>query len=479
MFLWAALEKGVPFVLNFAITIIMARLVPPEAYGLVAMTAAVMAIGGVIQNVGLSSALIQRAEPSEDDATTVFIANVVLSVAVGCGLVCVAPTIAAFYERPELRSIVWANAFMLFVASLGIVQTVILQRHYKFRIGFIVELGAIAFAGSVAITMALAGYDAWALVAFSLGQQGARTVLLWLLVRWVPRGRFRWASFAVLWSYGRHLLLASLYHNVATNLTSVLIGKFYSAGLLGLFTRAQSLQMMPVGLVTMPFQRVAFPLYSRHQHDMAGLTVLMRTHTRVLSLLAAYITAGLATCAEEIVLVLFGPHWVASGSMLQVLAAAAFPALLMPIHSEANKGIGRSHWFLWIEIAKKTVLIAALVLGMFFGIMGFLIAIVLVSVSDYILSAICSVRFIGYGWQAQLADLLPSLGTGLAAFAITIGVDAVLQPQEALVELLLKGMVVTLVFGAMFIAFGARAFPEASVAVRVFVYRTATRLSFS
>lgn len=479
MFFWATLEKGVPFFLNFAITIILARLVPPEAYGLVAMTAIVIAIGTVIQNVGLSSALIQREEITDDDATTVFIVNTALSAAFGGALVLTAPSVAAFYQQPQLVPIIWANAVVLFLGSLGIIQSAMLQRHYRFRTGFIVELSAVAFAGTLAIAGALAGWGVWALVAFALGQQGARSVLLWLLVGWIPRGQFRWSSFTGLWSYARHLLLASLYHNIATNLSSVIIGKFYGVGVLGLFARAQSLQMMPVGLVTMPFQRVAFPLYSRHQGDMAGLMVLMRSHTRALALIGAFVMAGLVTCASEIPTFLFGPQWGNTGPMLQILAMATIPVVLMPLHSEANKGIGKSRWFLWVEILKKTVLVTTIIIGAAFGLEGLLYALVTAAVSDYVLSAVSSVRFVGYTWQDQLADILPSLGTGLAAIALAFGIEQWVQPQEGGIALLSKGLLVTVIFVATVAALGRRVFPEAFAAVRTFVRRTVARHSFS
>lgn len=383
-----------------------------------------------------------------------------------------------FYGQPELESIIWVNAAIQIVSSASIIQNVMLQRQYLFRAGFIAEMGATVFAGFLALILGFLHYGVWALVTFSLGQQIAKTFLLWKIVRWKPRGRFCYHSLCSLWTFSAHLLFASLYHNVATNLTTVLIGKYYPATVLGLFTRAQSMQSMPVVLFIQPFQRVSFPLYSRHQHDVKALRELMRKHLRVLSVMSAYVTAMLLTCGTEVVPLIFGDRWTESGNMLEILAPAIFPAMLAPLHSEANKSLGNGRWFLWIEIVKKTLLVFVVALASFFGIKGLLLALVFVAFSDYYLSAISSVRFIEYSWKEQMSDMLPALFICLVAALVALLTDTVISPSGGkFVTLLLKGSVVSIVFGVIFLMFGSRLFPEAFFWVNSSIRRTATWLS--
>ena len=460
MFLWAALEKNIPFMVNFVFAILIARLVSPDAYGLVAMTAILTALATVIQNMGLTSALIQREELSENDTTTVFVANVILGGIVALLLIAFSGQIAQFFDRDEIVSVVHVNAAALLLAALGTVQMAMLQRNYRFRAGLAIEVSVSFLSGGSAIVMALSGYGLWALLIMILVREASRTILLWTLIRWWPRGIFSTASLRELWSYARHMIGASLYHHFATNLTSLLLGKFYSATVLGLFSRAQSLQTLPVGLVTQPVQRVAFPLYSRHQSDWGELRRLLRIHIRSVALLAGVITAGLATCAREIVLILVGETWSASIPMLQTLSLAAFFGVTFPLHSEANKAIGASRWFFWIEVAKKTFLVALIGFGINLGLTWLLWALVISSFVDYLLSATSSARFLGYSWRAQIADLAPALGLTIIAIGLAELATNAFNDPGLWGGLVVQGGIVLVVFAGGIALFGARSFPE-------------------
>lgn len=460
MFFWAALEKNIPFLVSFCFTVAIARLVSPDAYGLVAMTTILTAVGHVIQNMGLTSALIQRKDLRESDTTTVFLTNIAFGGLVAVLLIALSGEIARFFGRDEIVIVVHVNAAALLVASFGAVQMAMLQRHYRFRAGLVIETAVSTLAGTCAIYLALLGHDLWALLVQILVREGSRTLLLWLVIRWRPRGGVSGRSLRELWTYGRHMIGASLYHHFATNLTSLLLGKFYSATTLGLFSRAQSLQTLPVGLVTQPAQRVAFPLYSRTQSDLVALRTLLRAHIRMVALLAGIITAVLATCSREIVLILVGDTWAGAIPMLQTLALAAFFSITFPLHSEANKAIGESRWFFWVEVVKKTVLIALVGTGIYLGTNWLLWALVAGSVIDYALSALSSARFLGYTWRLQLADFGPSLALSVFSVLAVPLVPAFVGPMGLLWGSALKCGLVIMVFGVGIGLFGLRAFPE-------------------
>lgn len=460
MFLWAALEKNIPFILNFAFTIIVARLVSPEAYGLVAMTAIISALGTVLQNMGFTSALIQRKELTENDTTSVFITNVLLGGLIAVLLVAFAGPIASFFERKEIVFVVQVHAIAMFLASLGIVQTAILQREYRFRTGLQIELITTLLAGASALVAALNGLEVGALLLLIIVREATRVFLLWKLIRWRPNGSFSVASLKTLWGYARHMIGASLYHNFAANLSGVLLGKFYSPTVLGLFARAQSIQSLPVSLVTQPVQRVAFPLYSRHQTDLTELCRILRQHSRSVAFLGGIVTAGLSTCANELVLILVGDTWMQSVPMLQILGFAAFFKVIFPLHSEANKAIGESRWFFWVEVSKNTLLIVMIAIGILNGLTWLLWLIVLSSVMDYMLSATSSVRYLGYSWRQQAVDVGPALGLTVAAIlAAQFGAEF-LTGSGLFLGLVTKGSIILTVFGIAIPLVGSRAFPE-------------------
>ena len=465
MFLWATLEKNIPFLLNFVFTIVIARLVSPEAYGLMAMTAILTALARVLQNLGFGSALVQRKVLDPADSTTAFVVNSALGAVLAVGLVLAAGSIARFFGHDEIVLVVQANALALFLAALGTVQTAMLQREYRFRAGLVIEVAAMLVSGVVALVAALRGADLWALLLMMVVREGVRTLLLWLMIRWRPAGGFSMVALRGLWGVGRHMIGASLYHQLATNLTGLLLGKFYPPAMLGFYGRAQSLQILPVSLITQPLQRVAFPLYSRNQDNRPEVLRLLRMHGRVVALLAGVITAGLVTSAGEIVLILVGDAWTETVPMLRILGLAAFFNITFPLHSEANKALGESRWFFRVEIVKKTVLVALVLAGVVAGITWLLWALVLSSVTDYALSALSSRRFLGYGWRMQLADIGPALGLTVLAVTLALLVepfDAVAgTPVPALLlQFGLKGVLVLAVFGAGLALVGRRAFPE-------------------
>jgi len=460
MFLWAALEKNIPFLVNFAFTIVIARLVPPEIYGLVAMTAILTALAQVVQNMGFTSALVQRDTLGENDQTTVFITNVVMGGLIALILVLCAGQIASFFGHAEIITIVQVNAAATFVAALGIVQAAVLQRDYRFRTGLFIEVSAALAAGCAALFAALQGFDLWALLLLILVREVTRTVLLWGLIRWRPQGRFSKEAFRSMWEFARHMIGASLYHHLAMNLSSVLLGKLYPPAILGLFSRAQSLQTLPVSLMTQPVQRVAFPLYARSKNDLAGLRDLLRKHSRVVAIMAGCVTAALVTSAREIVLILVGPAWMDAVPMLQVLGLAAFFNITFPLHSEANKAIGKSQWFFWVEVSKKTVFVLMVVIGIMTGVTWLLWALVVASILDYLLSALSSVRFLGYSWQQQLVDIGPSLVLALFSILLIQTVMLPWLPETLVLALLAKITAILVLFCLAVIGVGTRLFPE-------------------
>ena len=462
---WALVESILPFGLTFVVSIVLARLLEPEVYGLVAMLSIFLALGGVVQNMGLSAALVQRETLAPEDATTVFVVNIILGAALALLLFIAAPAIASFYGRAELIELVYAHACILLVMAFGIIQSVMLQREFRFRTGSIIETTSSAVAGLAAISAALWGAGVWSLVAMAAVREVCRTGLLWTLVRWRPEGHFSIISLKSLWPYSRHMVSASLYHHFATNLASVLIGKYFSATTLGLYARAQSLQLLPNTLIGTAVRRVAFPVYCRRTGDLADLLAMLRMHMRLMAVTAGYLTAGIMANSREIVFILVGEAWEPSAAMLKIISAAIFLNSLFPLHTEMNKAIGYTRYFLAMEVTKKSILVGAIVMGTCFGITGLLWAVVFTSLSDYALSASSSAKYLGYTWRDQARDLVPSVLVTVAAVLLAAYTDAHLAGCTHASALLVKGGLVTAVFLFAILMF-SRVFPEVTKSIR-------------
>ena len=416
---WAFVERLAPLAISFVVSVIIARMVSPAAYGLVAMLGIFMALGQAFTELGFGAALVQRKDITPDDETSVFVINVVAGLLITATLCAASPMIARFFDQEILIPLLCIQSLGIFIASTGLVQFAQLSRQMKFRVGAMIEVVASILSGIVGITMASAGYGIWSLVGLGLSRVIVRAVAAWIVVGWRPRGRFSMARIAAMWDYCSKLLYASLLHRIATNLHTVIIGKIFPPAALGLYARASGLQSLPVGVVTGIVQRVTFPLFAKHQNDKEFLLQSIRKHIRLLISVVSLMMALLAVLAAELIPWLIGPQWVDAVPLLEILCIAGVFAAAFPLHSEMTKALGESGIFFKVELLKKLAIVIVLTVVYRFGLEAFAWGAVAIAFIDYCLSAYPNTRLLDYSWRMQFADLVPAfLLGGLPAIAM-------------------------------------------------------------
>ncbi len=412
-YVWAAVERIAPQLVTFGVSIVIARLVGPEAYGLVGMLAIFMALGQAFSELGLSAAIIQRKEVSDDDLMSVFVVNVVAGIAmtlIGCAI---APLVAAFYNEPKITGLMSAQSLTFVIASVGAVQAALISREMRFKFNAKVEVFACFVSAIVGLVMAFRGFEVWSLVGLGLSRVFTRVCLLWAFRVWQPAGRFSWQAFNGIWAYSSRLLYASLLHRVVTNLYSVIIGKVYSPADLGLYTRAYSLQQMPVGIIAGIVQRVAFPLFSKNQHDLIYLKATLRKQVRLILALVVSGMALLYAISEELILLLLGEEWLGAVALLKILCIAGVFSSIFPLHSNMTMALGNSKLFFRVEMIKKIYIILALACVYRFGMNAFAWGMVSVSIFDYFASSWPTRKALGYTVITHAEDVLPTLLAGV------------------------------------------------------------------
>jgi O-antigen/teichoic acid export membrane protein len=384
-------------------------MVEPTAYGLIGMLAIFMALGAAFTDLAFSAALVQNKTITADDETSVFYLNIVAGIVLTLLLCAVSPLVAHFYRGAVLIPLLCAQALTIFISSFGIVQSALISRTMAFKSNALIEVVSSMCSGVVGVVMAWMGKGVWSLVGLNLAKAACSVVLLWLVRDWRPRGTFRMANVRAMWSYSSKLLYASLIHRVVTNLYTVLIGRAYPAADLGIYTRANSFQALPVGILTGIVQRIAFPLYSRYQTQPAVLLSLIRRQVRFLVLGSTVILAILTVVSDDLIPLLLGPKWNEVIPLLKILCLGGVFACLFPLHTTVIQSLGHSSLFFRIDLLKK-VTIVTVVLSLYrFGITALAWGTVLISLTDYVISAFPNVRLIGYRWRMQLADILPTL----------------------------------------------------------------------
>lgn len=418
---WSALENVTRLGTTFVVSIVLARLLSPEEYGLIGILTIFISIFNAIVDSGFTNALIRKQDADDKDYSTVFYTNLVLSVILAVILFCLAKPIATFFERPELVSLTKAMSSVVVINALSLVQRARATKAIDFKtqtkITFISSIGS----GAIGIVMAYMGYGVWALVGQQISNQLLSTIFFWIYNKWIPKFIFSWHSFREMWQFGSKLLASTLINAFWNESTQVVIGKCYSPAILGLYTRAKQFADLFSSNLTSVVQRVSYPVLSSIQDDRIRLKSAYKRVIKTTMLPTFVLMLGMSACAESMIKVLIGEQWLECVHMLQIICVYA---MFFPLHSMNLNMLqvqGRSDLFLKLEIIKKIIAIGPLLLGIFIDIYCMLIGTVLINLISYYLNAYYSGPFLNYSIKEQIHDILPSF---IVAVAMAVPVFA-------------------------------------------------------
>lgn len=433
--------------LQFAATIVLARLLTPADFGVVAMLALFTGVATVLMDGGFSVALIQRQDVDHADESTVFWCNLGIGAALALCLVVIAPAIAAFYGVPVLAPLTRVMALVVLFAALGAIHSTLLTKRLDFRTQAKAGVVAGLLSGATAIVMAWQGYGVWALAAQAVVMAASMSGLLWWLHPWRPALVFNRASVRKLFAFGGYHLGSSLLEVLYARLYTVLIGRQFGPRDLGFYSNAESAKQMPVGFSGNLLARVALPMFSEASRDTAVLQRGVQLSIRGMMLVHAPVMLGIAALAEPLVLVLFGGQWLPAVPILQVLCISGVLYPLHAINLHALMAQGHSRLMFRLEVIKKTIGVALIVFGALFGVMGIAWSQVAFSLVALAINTRYTRRLLGYGASAQLRDLAPALlaATLMAIVVYYIGVSWPASPVLEVGVLGLVGMLIYLV----------------------------------
>jgi len=420
---WSGGDSVLRALLGFAITVALARLVAPDQFGVVAMILVFSAIANVLVDAGLGTALIQRQDADHVDESTAFHFNLGMSLVLALLLALSAPWIARFFAQPLLVGITRLMAVNLVVSALGTIHTTLLAKELNFRPQLFIGLWAMLLSGALAIFLAWRGYGAWALAWQVLAQTSISTILLWTWHRWRPLAVFDRIALRRLLAFGSHLMAANMVDAIYTRLYSVFIGKMYSAGDLGYYSRAQSTQQLPTQLLANMLNRVALPAFARTSSDPAVLAQALAKASRLLMFVNLPLMAGMAATAQSLVLVLFGARWLPAVPLLQVLCLVGAMWPLQVLNVSVLLAQGQARLVLRIELIKKGFGVLALVLASPYGLLAIAWSQVVTACFAFLVNGYYSGRLLGFGAGSQLRALARNVLASLVMLAIVVSVQ--------------------------------------------------------
>lgn len=415
---WQLLQKGSVQLVSFVVSIILARLIDPTEFGIVAMASIFMAVAGAIADGGLGTSLVQRKEIDELDQDTVFHFGMLISAALYAILFFCAPLISRLYHTEELTAIVRVASLSLFATSFNSVQGALVMRAMDFKKYFWANLVATLISAAVGITMAYMRYGAWALVVQNLTRSVAAVLVLFALVRWLPKLRFSRARLKQLYAFGLNLMGANLIGTFFNELRGFLIGLRFQPADLAFFNRGNSIPGLINDNVNGTISTVLFPAISKLQDDKAAVKSSMRHAMMTSVFIMAPLMLLLAATSQQIILLLYTDKWIQAVPFMQVIVFYHLFSIVGLANLQALNAIGRSDITFKLEFIKKPILLGILLYTCTISPFALSIGTAIYAIIGAAVNAFPNRKLIGYSYREQLADVLPQMGLALAAGAI-------------------------------------------------------------
>jgi PST family polysaccharide transporter len=373
--------QGFQFFLQMLSTVVLARLLTPGDFGLVAMVTAFTGLAQLLNNVGLSQATIQSQEISHDQVSTLFWINVSVSAAVTLLIAALAPVLAWFYSEPRLTGITLAVAGTFVLSGLMIQHDAILKRQMRYLSLAVRDVASSAAGVVAALVLARSGGGYWALVALPGVAVLARVIFSWFMIDWRPGPPRRTCGVRPLVVFGGNLTAANLLAYFSRNTDNVLIGWFWGAGPLGLYSKAYGLLLLPLRQINWPLASVAIPTFSRLQDDPERYARYYLRTVNMIMWVSALLMGFLFVSAEPVILVALGEQWRQAAKVFQILVVSA---LVQPLYNTVNwlfVSQGRTNRLLIFTLIVSPAIVASFFAGLPSGITGVAFAYSLVTLA--------------------------------------------------------------------------------------------------
>lgn len=434
---WSLAGSIIKNLITFIIGIILARLLNPTEYGLVGMAGVFIFVTYVFIDSGFSTALIQRSSCTSVDLSTIFYINLVISLFFFLLLYLTASPIANFYSEPQLISIIRVLGFLIILYALSIVHRSIIIREINFKLLNIIEVTAQILSGIIAVIMAYKGYGVWSLVWKSLLNQLFVNIQFWIFNKWYPTIEFSLNSLKEMFSFSSKLLVSGIINKIYEQIYNLIIGKFFSAGELGLFTRANQFKNLPSQSISGAIMSVSFPIFAQVQNDLVRLKHIAKKIIKATMFFNISAMLGMLAISDNLILALIGEKWIEATPYLQLLCIVGLFYPLHPINLNIITSLGRSDLFLRLEIVKKLFAIPVIIIGILTSVKIMIIGMVVSSVIALFINSHYTRNLINYGLREQLSDISGSFILGIIMSSLVFITGIILKSLDSKIILLL------------------------------------------
>lgn len=417
-FIWSAFESFSGQGFQFVFSIILARLLAPEVFGIIGMLAIFMALSNSLIDSGFGNALMQKNDRNQTDYSTVFYVNLFMSICIYAVMFFAAPYIADFYNMPVLEGVTRVLSLQIIISGLILVQITKLTIDLNFKKLTKIRVLSTVLSGIIGVLMAYKGFGVWSLVGQSLSNYFFQMILIWSFSHWLPSLCFSRDSFNKLFRFGSKLLIAGLIGQVFENINSLIIGKFYKPQFLGYYTKARSLVQLPSATTTTVIYRVSFPVLCNIQEDDERLSLAIHKLIRLTYFIVFPLMLGLLVVADPLVEVLLTSKWSACVPYMQILCVSMslYPICAYNIDVLLVKGHSGLH--LKIDIAKKVFTVLVLFVTASISVTAICLGGILTGLFSWLLEGYYGSKKLNFKIKDQIKDILPSLFLSLLMAAM-------------------------------------------------------------
>ena len=445
-FLWRFFERCGAQGVSMIVSIVLARLLDPEVYGTLALVTVISSILQVFIDSGLSGGLVQKKNADDLDFSSVFYFNIVVCIILYCIVFFLSPSIARFYERPDLVPVIRVLSLTLIVAGLKNVQHAYVARNMIFKRFFFATLAGTIGAAVIGILMAYRGFGVWALVAQHLFNTVVDTVILWITVKWRPKLLFSWNRLKSLLGYGWKLLAASLLDRIYSNIRTLIIGKKYSESDLAFYNKGGLFPGTAIDNMNIAISSILLPSMSAEQDSTIRVRDMMRRAIKVNTFIVFPMMAGLAACATPLTKIVLTGKWLPSVFYMRLFC---FSYAFYPLHFinlNAVKALGRSDMYLKAEVAKKIVGLICIITTMWISVKAMAFSLVITAITGLYINSYPNKKLLGYGFLNQIRDIFPQAILSCIMGIVVWGVSLVNLPEHLiLISQILIGIVIYII----------------------------------
>ena len=423
-FFWQFGQKILTQGIHFGISIVLARLLMPEQFGVVALTTIFINVAMVFANSGLGTSLIQAKETDDLDYNTVFFTGLGISILIYGILFFTAPFVAQWYQKDELTWILRILGLTLLFSSLNSVQNAIVYRKLEIKKMFYATLAGVCVSAAVGVVLAFRGFGVWALVASTISNSAVNVLTMNLIIKWRPKLQFSFERLKKLYSFGINIMATEFMGTFCNELRGFIIGSKYSSTDLAFYNRGDVIPSVISNNITGTIGNVLFPSMSKYQDDKETVKRMLRTSIKVCSFFVMPLMFFLLAVSDKIVLILYSEKWLAAIPFMQVLCLKCVFSIIGGTNTQAVKALGKSGILFKLELIKKPLYLGAIFAAMPFGPLAICIANTIYDFVGTIINTLPNRKLLNYTFKEQLIDIIPCLLLSMAMLAsvMTIGI---------------------------------------------------------